>query len=247
VPEPADVYRFRVTPYHPDVLRQPGADPILAPGDRLRHALTWNVFRTLEQIAPAFWMRSLIASIGGLTDDFASAPHVCHVSCWDWLDPAPAAMLRRGRRTAVRADVVIDTDDTVVTLLAPSPADVMERVLADTAEGGLLDLVEATSFKGGVRAAYVGVILPPDMDSETWIPRVNRRAQAVHRVLHASGRGVRNAHGIGAVTWRDLQAILADAAHSTFLHESERELAAATAEWMHERLMQLRAREPVNL
>lgn len=243
MPEQADAFRLFVSAYHPDGLRQPGPDPVLDVGERLRQAMTWNVFRTLEQIAPAFWMRPLIASLGRLSDDFASAPHVCQVSCWDWLDPAPAAMLRRGRRTSVRADVVIDTDDTVVTCLVPTLAELTQTVLADSADGGLLDLVEATSFKGGVRAAYVGVVLPPGADGDAWIARVNRRAHALHRVLNASGRGVRNAHGIGAITWRDLHAILVDASRSSFLHAPERMLAKCTAEWMDERLAALRTRE----
>lgn len=62
-----------------------------------------------------------------------------------------------------------------------------ETVLADTAQGGLLDLMEATSYKGGVRAAYVGVVLPSTVRS-----------------------GSRNARSIGPVTWRQLQSILSD-------------------------------------
>jgi hypothetical protein len=231
-----DVFRFFVSPYHPDVLREPLSDASAVTSERLRHALTWNVFRTLEQIAPAFWMRPLIASLGTLTDDYASAPHVCSVSCWDWLEPCTEAKLRRGRRAAVRADAVIDTDDTVLTFLVPNAADVANVVLSDTAEGGLLDLLEATSFKGGVRAAYVGVVLPPGYDSDAWIGRVHRRAHAVHRVMQASGRGVRNARGVGAIGWRHLQAILADAARSESLPTTEQSLAAATEHWMSTRL-----------
>ena len=233
--ETYDAYRLFISPYHPDTLRQP-IETVVTHTDRLRHALTWNVFRTLEQIAPAFWMRPLVAALGGLADDYASAPHVCSVSCWDWLDPAPVAMLRRARRSAVRADVIIDTDDTVMTLLVPDAADVLARVLSDTAEGGLLDLVEATSFKSGVRVAYVAVVLPPECDSDIWMTRVRRRANAIARVVNASSRTVRNARAIGALRWRDLERIVIEASGSQCLHESERLLAAGTARWMTERL-----------
>ena len=235
-----DVFRFMVSPYHPDVLRQPAPHAIADSHDRLRHALLWNVFRTFEQVAPAFWMRPLIAALGGLNDDYASAPHVCHVSCWDWLEPSPAAMLRRGRRAAVRADVVIDTDDTVVAMFVPRLDEITTTVLSDTAEGGLLDLMEATSFKGGVRSAYVGVVLPPGADNDVWTSRIRQRAHAVDRVLRASSRGVRNARGIGAVTWRQLQSILIDASRSQLLFASERALAGSTARWMGERLTSAR-------
>lgn len=48
---------FVVAPHHPDRLRRP-LPTLVAPGhDAFRHALTWNVFRTLELISPPFWLR----------------------------------------------------------------------------------------------------------------------------------------------------------------------------------------------
>ena len=236
MPEREDVFRFFVSPYHPDALRLPSASAVIEARDRLRHALTWNVFRTLEQIAPSFWMRPLVAALGGLADDFASAPHVCQMRVWQPLDPPPAAMLRRARRQPLRADVIIDTDDTVVSLLVPSISEVTTTVLSDTAEGGLLDLIEATAYYAGTRAAYAGVVLPHGADGDVWMGRVNRRSLAVHRVLHAGGRGVSNARGLGAFDWYTLADILGDAGQSPLLHSSERALAQVTMRWMQERL-----------
>ena len=232
-----DVFRFFVSPYHPDSLRVPLTSPVVDGSDRLRHALTWNVFRTLEQIAPSFWTRPLIAALGGLADHYASAPHVCRVHCWHQLEPPPAAMLRRGRRAPVRADVLICTDDTLISVLVPSVAEVTSTVLSDTAEGGMLDLIEATCHRAGMRSAYTAVVLPPGADGEVWRTRVNRRGLAVRRVLQASTRAVANARGAGALTWSDLGSILADAGHAPALHTSERVLAEATARWMEERLL----------
>jgi hypothetical protein len=43
-----------VCPHHPDQLRRPTARPGALHADILEHALTWNVFRTLELLPPAF-------------------------------------------------------------------------------------------------------------------------------------------------------------------------------------------------
>jgi len=51
--------RLIVWPHHPDQLRRPAARPGALDADNLQHALAWNVFRTLELLQPAFWLRRL--------------------------------------------------------------------------------------------------------------------------------------------------------------------------------------------
>jgi hypothetical protein len=232
----SDAFRLLVSPYHPDTLRYPASGPVIRAGDRLRHALTWNVFKTLEQIAPGVWMRPLIARCAGLPEGYNSAPHITAVTCWSDLKPAPSAMLRRGRRIGVPVDVVIDTDDTVVTVLTPAQQDVLGRVLSDTADDGLLDLAEATSCVAGTRCAYVTVVLPIEADENVWSARVRRRAERVLRVLNSSGRAPSNIRGIGVTTWPALHEMLSEIAASRFISKSEHKLALTTAAWMGERL-----------
>src|SRR5688572_32110865 len=101
-----DAFKLLVSPYHPDTLRYPASGAATAASDRLRHALTWNVFKTLEQIAPSVWMRPLVARSTGLPDGYSSAPHITAVTCWSNLQPAPRATLRRGRRNAVPVSAI---------------------------------------------------------------------------------------------------------------------------------------------
>lgn len=231
-----DAFRLLVSPYHPDTLRDPSSGPATAPSDRLRHALTWNVFKTLEQIAPGIWMRPLVARAIGLPDGYRSAPHITAVTCWSNLPPAPNAMLRRGRRHSVPVSVIIDTDDTVMTLLTPSPGEMLENVLSETAEGGLLDVAEATAYLAGTRSAYVSVILPIEIEEQVWAPRVRRRAERVARVLSSSGRSPENLLGMGVTTWSALHDLLSDIARSRFISRTEQRCATTAVDWMSERL-----------
>src|SRR5688500_17187292 len=48
---------FILLDHHPDLSRWPEARPGLVEAENRRAALTWNVFRTLELIAPTFWLR----------------------------------------------------------------------------------------------------------------------------------------------------------------------------------------------
>ena len=231
-----DAFRLLVSAYHPDTLRDPSSGPATTQSDRLRHALTWNVFKTLEQIAPSIWMRPLVARATGLPDGYASAPHITAVTCWSNLQPAPNAMLRRGRRHSVPVSAIVDTDDTVITFLTPSPTDMLDTVLSETAEGGLLDVAEATAYLAGTRSAYVSVVLPIEVEEQVWAPRVRRRAERVSRVLSSSGRSPENLRGMGATTWNALHELLSEIAHSRFISRAEQRYAMTAVDWMSERL-----------
>ena len=232
----SDAFRLLVSPYHPDTLRQPALGAATAVSDRLRHALTWNVFKTLEQIAPSIWTRPLIARCTGLPEGYDSAPHITTVTCWTTLQPAPSAMLRRGRRCGVPVSAIIDTDDTVISILTPGPDELLDRVLSETADGGLLDVAEATAYVAGTRSAYVTVVLPPEVDEHVWAPRVQRRAERVAGVLSSSNRPPENIRGIGVTTWNALYDVLSDIAASPFISKSERRHALTTVEWMRKQL-----------
>jgi len=231
-----DAFRLLVSAYHPDTLRDPSSGPDTTQSDRLRHALTWNVFKTLEQIAPSIWMRPLVARATGLPDGYASAPHITAVTCWSNLQPAPNALLRRHRRHSVPVSAIVDTDDTVVTFVTPSPTELLDSVLSDTAEGGLLDVAEATANLAGTRSAYVSVVLPIEVEEQVWASRVRRRAERVARVLSSSSRSPENIRGIGATTWDALHELLSEVAQSRFISKSEQRFAMTTAAWMSERL-----------
>jgi hypothetical protein len=231
-----DAFRLLVSAYHPDTLRDPSSGPDTTQADRLRHALTWNVFKTLEQIAPSIWMRPLVARATGLPDGYASAPHITAVTCWSNLQPAPNALLRRHCRHSVPVSAIVDTDDTVITFVTPSPTELLDGVLSDTAEGGLLDVAEATATLAGTRSAYVSVVLPIEVEEQVWASRVRRRAERVARVLSSSSRSPENIRGIGATTWAALHELLSEVAQSRFISQSEQRFAMATAAWMSERL-----------
>jgi hypothetical protein len=196
--------------------------------------MTWNVFKTLEQIAPGRWMRSLLAMAAGLPDGYDSAPHIAAVTCWSTLPPAPSAMLRRGRRQAVAVNAIVDTDDTVITVVTPSPTALLDAVLSETAESGLAEVAEATAYLAGTRSAYVSVVLPIEVDEQVWAPRVRRRADRVKRLLASGGRSLQNIGGIGTTTWHALHELLSDLSQSRFISETERRCAMTAATWMNE-------------
>jgi hypothetical protein len=81
--------------------------------------LTWNVFRTLELIAPSFWLRRFRARLDAVTSLEAGGPSLS-VHLWAVL-PTPA---ERWRQEPVRVDALTETDTAVYGVMTMDGADV---------------------------------------------------------------------------------------------------------------------------
>jgi hypothetical protein len=108
-----------IAPHHPDRLRRPAPRLGAIPDDRFQQTLTWNVFRTLELSAPAFWLRRFLLR---LTGDPAAVPaQVMRVSLWQPL-PLPPIQRIDGARPEVLVDVMVETEHAVWTLIVAKSA-----------------------------------------------------------------------------------------------------------------------------
>ena len=85
--------------HHPDQLRRPASRPGALQADNLEHTLMWSVFRTLELLPPAFWLRRLQARLQG-AQTLEAAPHIVHVELWRALPLPPAQRDAQGRHAA---------------------------------------------------------------------------------------------------------------------------------------------------
>ena len=84
--------RLVLCPHHPDQLRRPASRSGALQADNLERALTWNVFRTLELLPPAFWLRRLQARLQD-AQTLEAAPQIVHVELWRALPLPPAQRL----------------------------------------------------------------------------------------------------------------------------------------------------------
>ena len=108
-----------VCPHHPDQLRRPASRPGALHADNLEYALTWNVFRTLELLPPAFWLRRLQARLQS-AQSLEAAPQIVRVELWRALPLPPAQQLIDPDRTEPVADILIETEHAVWTLMVRS-------------------------------------------------------------------------------------------------------------------------------
>ena len=85
--------QFVISPHHPDPLRRRIPRAAAADRDRFQQALTWNVFRTLEMVAPAYWLRRFHTRLTGQPS--LVAPQIVQVQLWRRLPVASNPADRR--------------------------------------------------------------------------------------------------------------------------------------------------------
>jgi hypothetical protein len=225
--------RLIVWPHHPDRLRRPTSRPGALHADSLQHALAWNLFRTLELLPPAFWLRRLQARLQS-AQSLETAPQIVRVGLWRALPLPPAQLLIDPDRTEPMADILIETEHAVWTLMARH-----DDWLEVTEEGidPVARLIDAGSWFAGTRDYHCGLIVfDPERTpvAKALVQRYGRSENSLSlRSGSRSGPKV-NVRGIGLMCWADLAAILGDCKESRVLSDIERALAGNALTWLAE-------------
>jgi hypothetical protein len=218
--------RIVIAPHHPDRLRWPSPDGSAATRAAIQTRL-WNVFRTLELLPPAFWLRRLQARLAG--DAPGAAPQTVRVSLWKPL-PMPPALCVDGARPDAIADVSIETERAVWTLACVHAGDT--RLLSDDAR--FAALVDAGAWLAGTRAHYIGTIEDDGAGVSVGAVLGTRysRSSRSASLRSADPRAAAAGSTAGVVHWGDLAAILRECAGSDALAPIEGALARNALDWL---------------
>ena len=225
--------QFVVCPHHPDRLRRPSPRPGSFDADVLQRAFTWNVFRTLELLPPAFWLRRLQARLQSLPTREA-APQIVRVELWRELPQPPARRLIDPDHGRDVADVLIETEQAVWTLMVVG--DEMSRLEGDAgASDPIARLIDAGSWFAGTRDYYFGLlVLNPERAplATALVQRYGRSKNSLSLRSGSRGEALGNVRGVGLAGWTDLAAILEDCEHTQTLADIERALAHNALTWL---------------
>jgi hypothetical protein len=216
---------FVIAPHHTDRLRRPQARLGAIDRDRFQQALTWNVFRTLELIAPAFWIRRLHLRLMGHASPVP--PQTVRISLWRPL-PLPPIQRIDGACPDAVADVVIETEHAVWTLMVPAAGD-------DGDDRTIAQMADAGAWLAGARDHYCGII--ETRTTSTSFGGVLKRRYARSResvALRSATRGtaVPVLTRLGTLEWSDLVAILEECREARSLTAIEWALARNAVEWL---------------
>lgn len=199
-------------------------------------AVTWNVFRSLRQIAPEVWVPSLWRrAFPGLD---SPADLAATVTVWESVPP-PSGLLVKGDEGHSEIDVVIETASWVWFIEAKYRSDISTRTTRCAKRDQILRNVDVGTHYAGVRPFVFSLLIASEPLSPLGVERLREYADfSIVRDKLAAHRPDRlpNLHAIGQVTWFQLAEVLADAEIGA-PREDERAYAARAREWLGRRVL----------
>jgi hypothetical protein len=220
-PIPTTLDCLAVWPHHPDRFRRPACRPDRLRADLATHGLTWNLFRTFELLPPAFWLRRFHARMQN-ADTLGRAPVTARISLWCNLPPSPQQAVGP---CPVVADVVIETEHAVWTLMTTYGADIAWSDMHEANLDPVGRMIDAGVWLAGRRDYFCGLIVRDTSEAPLGLSLMKRYA----RSERASRAGVR---GMGVATWSSVAEILDDCIAAEALSPVDQSIARSAQSWI---------------
>jgi hypothetical protein len=222
-------------------------DPVFADmrASKLKHlrsansedAVTWNVFRSLRQIAPEAWLPTLWQSAFPLLTCPVDLRVV--VKLWESVAP-PLGLLAGGDEGPSEIDVVVDAPSWVWFIEAKYRSDISTGTTMRPDRDQVLRNIDVGSYYGGVRQFFFSLLISSEVRSPEGVKRLHEYNDlSIPRARLQAHRpdGLPNVKAIGQLTWKDLEGVLAEASKAA-QRDDERAYAARAVAWLRERVLQ---------
>ena len=200
-------------------------------------AVTWNVFRSLRQIAPAVWLNDLFTA--AFPQHTLTHTEHATVELWKTVEPPPALLLEADEGES-EIDVVIQTPSEVWFIEAKLGSDVntpSTRTTTRSTRDQVLRSIDVGSYHAGTRQFYFSLLIADPGRSREGVAAIDAyKDLAKPRELLASHRPdkLANLRGVSRLTWADLGEVLSDAATDAG-REDERQYAERALRWLRGR------------
>jgi cation transport regulator ChaC len=195
-------------------------------------ALTWNVFRSLAQVDPSFWLPGLFRDAFGR--ELQLRAQSVRVRLWQRVQPPPALRLFQKDEGDSEIDVLIETEQMVWFIEAKFRSDVSERTTNNPERDQILRNLDVGTWYAGVREFYFSLLLmdAPLLTKGTAI--VERYAastdEVARRLPHRPDR-LANLRGTGVLRWSQLASVLTACAAAA-PRADERGYAQRAVDWL---------------
>ncbi|NUZ04677.1 hypothetical protein HQN59_02775 [Schlegelella sp. ID0723] len=220
-------------------------DPVFADmrASKLKHlrsansedAVTWNVFRSLRQVAPEVWLPELWRHAFPGTS--APEPGRATVSLWKSVAP-PLGLLAGGDEGESEIDVVIEAPTWVWFIEAKLGSDISTGTTTRSERDQVLRNIDVGTHYAGVRDFQFSLLILSEPRSRKGADRVDQyRTFDIVRSLLALHRpdGLPNLQHVGLLKWSKVAQVLSYAATNA-PQADERIHAERAASWLRHKL-----------
>jgi hypothetical protein len=142
--------------YHRDFATMRGSKLSQMRSENSEDVLTWNVFRSLEQIDPSVWIPRLRAQM--LDAEPTVPPKMVSIRLWPSLEPPPSLRLFQKDEGPSEIDVLIETEYSVWSIEIKHRSDISERTTNNPVRDQVLRNIDVGSWHAGVRDFYFGLL-----------------------------------------------------------------------------------------
>ncbi len=193
--------------------------------------MTWNVFRSLRQIAPERWRPALWSK--AFSSHEAPTDLAASVKLWPSVEP-PLGLLVHGDEGASEVDILIEAAIWVWFIEAKYGSDISLGTTTRPDRDQVLRNIDVGSYYAGVRPFYFSLLGISERKSPQGLAKAKAYSNfaTVRSALQGHRPdGLANLTAVGTLTWKDLAAVLQVAAESD-ARADEKEYATRAFEWL---------------
>lgn len=210
-------------------------------------ALTWNVFRSLQQINPKNWYPYFVSE--GLNEmkescyfeklpEYIEVPNMLKIKLWQSIDPPPTMRQYQKDEGATEVDIIIESEEFVWFIEAKYKSDISLRTVNNENRNQILRNIDVGTWYAGVRNFYFSLLILDEEHSPNGAELIKQYKQEIgtemdyflERFLHRSD-GLQNLKGINVFYWKDIAGILKFCSKYTE-DEFERLIAKRALTWL---------------
>jgi len=196
-------------------------------------AVTWNVFRSLRQIAPQVWLPSLWER--AFPSIACPADLKVVVKLWQSVPP-PLGLLDGGDEGHSEIDVIIEASSWVWFIEAKYRSDISLGTTTRPHRDQIVRNIDVGSYYAGVRGFFFSFLIANEKASPKGVEKISEYADLslLRRLLDHRQDGLKNLEAARLLTWAALTEVLEEAARAAY-RDDERYYAQQAVRWLRGR------------
>ncbi|WP_078549273.1 hypothetical protein [Litchfieldia alkalitelluris] len=246
-----ELYDFRdnliIDSYHPIFHKMKGSKINQMRSENSEDALTWNVFKSLQQINPRCWFPYFVSrGLNIETEQFyfynplqhMHVPEIVQIKLWQIIQPPPSLKLHQKDEGSTEVDIIIEGENYVWFIEAKYKSDISMKTTNNQSRDQIIRNIDVGSYYAGVRNFYFSLLILDEKNSSKGYKMANQYKQELESDMdkflssfdHRSD-ALTNLKEISVFYWEDLASIFkycSNYAEDQF----ERDIAKRAFDWL---------------